>query len=156
MGGTASAYTAAVTITTATTLNARVLDGGEWSPIESADLFATNPPPLRVTELMYHPSDPSAAEITAGIMDVDLFEFIELRNIGADTLDLASISFTAGIVFESSTLLLETSLRANAHSLSVIPQPSLFATDRAFLSLARIQAASRIAQKPLPLPTQEL
>ena len=85
-----------------------------------------------------------------------LFEFIELRNIGADTLDLASISFTAGIVFESSTLLLETSLRANAHSLSVIPQPSLFATDRAFLSLARIQAASRIAQKPLPLPTQEL
>jgi hypothetical protein len=58
---------------------------------------------LRITELMYHPDDPTATEIAAGFTDSDEFEFIELRNIGAHPLDLSSLRFTSGIAFDFST-----------------------------------------------------
>ena len=55
---------------------------------------------LAVSELMYHPSAPTAAEVNAGFTDVDLFEFIELANIGALDVDLTGVSFTAGINYD--------------------------------------------------------
>jgi len=57
---------------------------------------------LVVSELMYHPSDPTAAEIDAGFTDADQFEYIELTNIGALDIDLTGVSFTAGINFDLS------------------------------------------------------
>jgi hypothetical protein len=55
---------------------------------------------LRITELMYNPTDPSD-----GINNDD-YEFIELENISDDTLDLTYVSFADGIVFDfnSSTI----------------------------------------------------
>ena len=49
---------------------------------------------------MYHASDPSAAEITAGFDDDDCFEYIELKNVGATTLDLKDLRFTKGVDFD--------------------------------------------------------
>ncbi len=54
---------------------------------------------LRVTEIHYHPAAPSGTETAASSADGD-FEFIELRNIGAEALDLTGVAFTAGIRFE--------------------------------------------------------
>lgn len=54
---------------------------------------------LAITEIMYHPADPSGAEITAGFIDADQFEFIELQNISANPVDLTGASFTDGITF---------------------------------------------------------
>jgi hypothetical protein len=55
---------------------------------------------LRITEIMYHPADPTPAEMAAGFDDGDLFEFIELHDISAtETLDLAGVRFTAGMTF---------------------------------------------------------
>lgn len=54
---------------------------------------------LRITEIMYHPADPSAEEIADGFDDADSFEFIELQNTGLAPLDLAGVAFTAGIAF---------------------------------------------------------
>ena len=55
---------------------------------------------LRITELMYNPADPSAAELSA---NPDLtgsdFEFIELRNTGPTALDISGAQFVAGIAF---------------------------------------------------------
>jgi hypothetical protein len=42
---------------------------------------------LRITEIMYHPPEGSD------------YEFIELQNVGAETLDLSEVSFTRGIEF---------------------------------------------------------
>ena len=55
---------------------------------------------LRIPELMYAPSEPTAAELAAlpGIEAKD-FEFIELMNIGATPLDLSGCRFTDGIAF---------------------------------------------------------
>ena len=55
---------------------------------------------LRITELMYHPADPTMAELAAGVTDADELEFIELMNIGGQPLDLAGARFVDGIEFE--------------------------------------------------------
>ena len=57
---------------------------------------------LVVSEIMYHPADPTAAEIDAGFIDDDLFEFLELENVGPVTVDLSGAIFTNGISFDFS------------------------------------------------------
>lgn len=49
---------------------------------------------LRVTEIMYHPAAPAT-----GTNDADRYEFIELKNVGPDALNLNGVRFTDGIVF---------------------------------------------------------
>ncbi len=53
---------------------------------------------LRVTELMYHPPSPP----TPGIYTDEDYEFIELMNIGTETLDLSGVKSTEGIAFDFS------------------------------------------------------
>jgi hypothetical protein len=51
---------------------------------------------LRVTELMYHPAAPPPGSGS----DPEQFEYIELKNIGPVTLDLAGVRFVSGIEFD--------------------------------------------------------
>jgi hypothetical protein len=48
---------------------------------------------LRISEVQYHPADPTALEIAAGFTDADDFEYIELTNIGNQTISLAGVQF---------------------------------------------------------------
>ncbi len=58
---------------------------------------ATN---LAVTELNYHPPNPTASEVLADpTYNDDDFEFVELRNISAGPIDLGGVRFSAGIDF---------------------------------------------------------
>ena len=51
---------------------------------------------LRITELMYHPADPTSGSYTS-----DDFQFIELKNTSAtQTLSLSGVRFTDGVVFD--------------------------------------------------------
>ena len=57
---------------------------------------------LRITELHYNPVGPTPAEQTAGFTDGDQFEFIELVNTSATTLDLNGAHFNVmggGVTF---------------------------------------------------------
>jgi hypothetical protein len=54
--------------------------------------FVVATPPLAVTEIMYHP-------VASGTNDAEDFEFIELKNVGAQPLNLIGVSFTNGINF---------------------------------------------------------
>ncbi|MBT3199395.1 MAG: LEPR-XLL domain-containing protein [Phycisphaerales bacterium] len=54
---------------------------------------------LRITEIMYNPQDPPPG----GDYDSDEFEFVELRNVGDQTLDISGVSFTKGITFSFAT-----------------------------------------------------
>jgi hypothetical protein len=56
---------------------------------------------LRISELMYHPSDPTQAEINVLNPDpvAEDFEFIELKNIGGAAVNLNLVHFTDGIDF---------------------------------------------------------
>lgn len=63
---------------------------------------------LRVSEVHYHPIDPTQAEIDAGFDDANDFEFIELTNIGDDPLDLTGAVFVDGIEFDFASGLVTT------------------------------------------------
>ena len=80
-------YTAPITLTRSTHVKARMLNGGIWSAMNEA-VFAVGriAQNLRVTEVMYNPRALNA-------------EFIELNNIGSDTINLNLVSFTNGIDF---------------------------------------------------------
>ena len=76
---------------------------GRWSHFSTPQQFVTGEPiaaytlnNLRITEVMYDPADPPANDST----DNDEFEFIELQNIGDETIDLTSVSFVDGITFD--------------------------------------------------------
>jgi hypothetical protein len=75
-------------------------DTGRWSHWSDPNQFVAGDPlsvgiidDLCVTELMYNPAEPTAAEVAAGFNDNDDFEFIELKNTGGETLDLTYVSF---------------------------------------------------------------
>ena len=82
---------------------ARVREGDFWgAPTISPYAVGTTPASsanLMVSEMMYHPSEPSAAEIAAGYDDQDLFEFIEFVNISDTAIDLSGVTFDAGARF---------------------------------------------------------
>ena len=76
---------------------------GRWSHWSAPRQFVTGEPiaaytlnNLRVTEVMYNPADPPANNSD----DNNEFEFIELQNIGDETIDLTSVSFNNGITFD--------------------------------------------------------
>ena len=80
---------------------------GNWSHWSAPLEFTASVPnisiytgSLVVSEIMYHPADPTAAEIAAGFNDDDFFEFIEIHNAGTQTLDLGNVRFTKGIDFD--------------------------------------------------------
>ncbi|MHC4438014.1 MAG: lamin tail domain-containing protein, partial [Planctomycetota bacterium] len=80
-------YTAPITLTNSVHVKARVLNGNTWSALNEA-VYAEGPvvENLRITEIMYNPPDPNE-------------EFIELQNIGTETINLNMVSFTNGIDF---------------------------------------------------------
>ncbi|MHC4352233.1 MAG: lamin tail domain-containing protein [Planctomycetota bacterium] len=83
----ATEYSGPIALETSTHVKARVLNGRAWSALNEA-VFSIGPvaESLRVTEIMYNPPDPNT-------------EFIELRNIGAQTVNLNLVRFTDGIEF---------------------------------------------------------
>ena len=80
---------------------------GRWSHWSTPVEFTTTLPDITpyldnlvITEVMYHPSDPSSAETSSGFDDDDLFEYLELKNVGTTALDLTDLRFTKGIDFD--------------------------------------------------------
>ncbi len=85
------------------TVKTRLLNGGVWSALTEAtflvDTQLASAANLAITELHYHPADPSTAEQNAGFNSSGDFEFIELTNVGSQHIDLAGLAFTNGISF---------------------------------------------------------
>ncbi|MFH1719325.1 MAG: lamin tail domain-containing protein [Planctomycetota bacterium] len=90
---TAIQYSGSIILTNSTHVKARVLTGRTWSALNEV-VFAFGPVAenLRITEIMYHPK-------ARGNTDEPNEEFIELKNIGAESINLNLVSFTNGIDF---------------------------------------------------------
>ncbi|MCL5282837.1 MAG: lamin tail domain-containing protein, partial [Planctomycetes bacterium] len=74
---------------------------GRWSHWSNPVQFIAGEPlaagilsDLRITEVMYNPP-----VLANGATDNNEFEFIELKNIGDETLDLSGVSFDKGVIF---------------------------------------------------------
>lgn len=94
----ALAYSSSIPLLKSALVKARAREGAVWSALNEAAFILETPPPLRLTELMYHPPDAGVA----GGYDAEEFEFVELKNIGAETLDLAGFRLAGGVDFEFS------------------------------------------------------
>lgn len=84
-----------------TTLNARTLNNGEWSALTS-NYYTTGETPLPgqlvISEVHYHPANPStAAELAASSDDSD-FEFIELTNISNEYLEMRGVRLAEQVI----------------------------------------------------------
>lgn len=99
-------------------------DTGRWSHWSDPLEFRASEPDttpyaesIVISELMYHPSRATPAELELGYND-ESFEFIEITNIGNSTIDLTGLRFTKGVDFDflGSDL---TSLEAGARALVV-------------------------------------
>jgi hypothetical protein len=93
-----SVCTESITIEEPLTVKARSFDGNEWSALSEASFEIAIPQQeyqnLKVTELMYAPTNPTDPEST---FDNDDFAWLELRNTGLTSIDLNGISFVDGI-----------------------------------------------------------
>jgi len=85
-------YTSPIKLMRSTVVKARTL-AGKWSAL-NAVTFVVGPVAqnLRISEIMYHPQD------TGGANDPNT-EYIELTNIGAESINLNLVRFTKGIDF---------------------------------------------------------
>lgn len=78
-------YIRPLMLTESVRIAARAFDGQTWSALNEVT-FGVGPvaESLRISELMYHPADPNA-------------EFVELTNVGDQTINLSLVAFTDGI-----------------------------------------------------------
>lgn len=88
-GGAAQgdAYAGPVAIDATLNLKARVLQGGEWSPLRERLYAVSATPPLRITEIHYNPP-------AAGAVSGEEFEFIEVKNTGSLPVALGRMAFS--------------------------------------------------------------
>ncbi|UCE48349.1 MAG: lamin tail domain-containing protein, partial [Phycisphaerales bacterium] len=86
-------YDGPLQLAESTTFKARLLNGAVWSALSEVT-FAVGPVAenLRITEIMFNPLD-------TGDPDDPNREFIELKNIGTEALNLNLVRFTNGIDF---------------------------------------------------------
>jgi hypothetical protein len=100
-------YGGPITVNDLLIVSTRVLNGPEWSALNEAT-FVVGTPLLLVSELQYHPADPTTAERALGFTDADQFEFIELFNPGQGTFDLNGVEFINGVGFSFTNSALNT------------------------------------------------
>ncbi|MBN1925503.1 MAG: CotH kinase family protein [Prolixibacteraceae bacterium] len=82
-----------------TIIKARVKKGNNWSPLHTLNLLQNNSDfsELKITELNYHPADSIIGQDT---ISGESFEFVELKNIGGNSINLTGLRFSSAIEYE--------------------------------------------------------
>ena len=74
-----------------------------WRPSKfeggSPGYIEGEPPSLRITEIHFNPAKANDNEITAGFFDRDQFEFIELRNVGDEAIQIKDYHLSGAVEF---------------------------------------------------------
>ena len=99
MDGGSSLYTAPIALHQSGVVKARIRKSGEWSALLEASFIVGTPPAglLVVSELHYHPADPTLGEDPTGQWTDDDFEFVELLNTHTGAVELTGLTFSEGI-----------------------------------------------------------
>ena len=97
---TATLYTGPIVINENTIVRARSREGSLWSGIAEAT-FVTGVPALTISELMYNPLSPTLEEDPDDRFSGTSMEYIELKNIGDEPIDLhEGFRFGSGVLFD--------------------------------------------------------
>ncbi|MEX2188463.1 MAG: lamin tail domain-containing protein [Pirellulales bacterium] len=97
---TAIAYSGEFPIAATGPIKSRALLDGQWSALSTASFSVASP--IRISEVMYHPTAQTAAELAgsaggATVYDKDEYEFIELFNAGTSSISLAGLRLDDGV-----------------------------------------------------------
>ena len=105
----ASAFSSEIQLAASTTIRSRTLNGEEWSPLVEATFIVeprAGPGDVIISEIAYHPADPTEAELEAGqalptplLFDDGSFEWIEFQNVAGHAINLDGVHFTDGIEY---------------------------------------------------------
>ena len=103
ISGTATLYAGSIPLASSGEVRMRAKSGSEWSAITEATFFVEALPAagdLVVTEVHYHPTEPTALEqqASAEVFDADSFQFIEVENTSGVALNLSGVQITDGVV----------------------------------------------------------
>ena len=99
LGGGAISIAIPQTVTSPVWIKSRTYNSGtgEWSALNQAFFTtapAATPANIVISEVHYHPLDPTPGELGVDpTFDQDDFEFVEVMNIGASTVDLGGAAF---------------------------------------------------------------
>ncbi len=100
-GGSFLTYSGPLSLATSMTVKARHFANGVWSPLTSATFVVDAAPAsaanLVLSEIHYHPLDPTVTEIGVGFSSGSDFEFVELCNVSGQNVDLSNCVFSDGI-----------------------------------------------------------
>ncbi|MBL9139226.1 MAG: CotH kinase family protein [Verrucomicrobiales bacterium] len=85
-------------------IKTRARQGSEWSALVEAsytvDTIPASPDNLVISQFCYRPPEPVSASEQAVSRDRDDYEFLELLNVGSQTVDLGGVRFTAGVLYQ--------------------------------------------------------
>ena len=103
---TSTPYAGPIAITGNTVVKARLFYNGFWSPPTSASFvvgaYPATPENLVISEFMYSPAAPTAAEIPVSKSAGD-YEYIEFFNTSTQPVDLTGVRITNGVQFAFSS-----------------------------------------------------
>ncbi len=94
-------YDAPITILANTRVTARARQGALWSE-SIAETYVVERPRLTISEFMYHPPDPTLEEDPNDDFSPTDMEFLEVKNVGAETIVLDGFRFSRGVTFDFS------------------------------------------------------
>lgn len=98
-----SVYDTPLSLTESTTVSARHRDlDGLWGPLTRLGFtVGATPEPgdLLISEIHYHPADPTETESADGLWSARNLEFVEIWNASPQSLQLDGVAFTTGIRF---------------------------------------------------------
>ena len=104
ISSTALKFSGPLTIQSPVTVNARLYVQRQWSPMSASTfLFKTlraSAANLMVSEIMYRPALLTASEISAGLVDAGALEYLELRNIATQAIDLSGVKLMNAVDFD--------------------------------------------------------
>ena len=95
---TAQEYSSPIALPGRCRLKARAFLTNSWSALQESVFTQSEPFPLRVAEIHYHPIPASADSVYF----TDDSEFIELVNVGPNAIDLRGVRFSRGLQFDFS------------------------------------------------------
>jgi hypothetical protein len=118
----ASLYTGPMVLPYSSHVHARIMDNGDWSALTGSSFIVGTPAAghLVLSELHYHPADPTLEEDPTDQYVDDDFEFLELYNTHTNTIELSGLHFTSGIDFDFELHSSFSNLQAGARIILVV------------------------------------
>jgi hypothetical protein len=89
-----------IRLSKSTVIKARIHNHDGWSAMAEANFrlgMQATKDDLRITEVHYHPANPTQSEIDAGFRNDDDFEFVEITNISDHVVDLTDVRIAPSI-----------------------------------------------------------